>query len=94
MEARKLPDGYIKRTRPFKVNQKRHIYDDRASDNVCLAHILHILPHPEHEDEQLIVYRWYGKHHRHWWYGITETWKQDLWFDYVQKVIDIRKQRK
>lgn len=90
----KLPRGYVERTQPFKEGQKRYIYDDRATDNVCLAHILHLLPHPENNDEQLIVYRWYGKHRRHWWYGITETWKQDLWAEYIAKVVELKKIKK
>ena len=87
----KLPENYVRRCRPFKEGQKRYLYDNRAEDNVCLAHIIEVLPHPEDKDERLIVYRWFGKHKRHWWYGITETWLQDLRADYCQKVVRYRK---
>lgn len=87
-------DSKENKIRHFKEGQKRYIYDDRASDNVCKAHILKVLPHPEDPDDHLIVYRWYGKHKRYWWYGVTETWMQRLWADYVKKVIDKRREKK
>lgn len=31
-----------------------YFYDDRAVDDVCKAHVLNILPHPEREDDRLI----------------------------------------
>ncbi len=81
--------------RSFKEGQKRYIYDSRASDNVCKAHILKVLPHPDAPDEQLIVYRWYGKHKRYWWYGVTQTWTQRVWADYIKKTVDgLREKRK
>ena len=71
-----------------------YFYDDRAEEDVCKAHVLHILPHPEREDDRLIVYRWYGKHRQRWWYGVTTLSQQELWVDYVQKVIYHRKHKK
>lgn len=71
-----------------------YFYDDRAEGDVCKAHVLHILPHPERDDDRLIVYRWYGKHRQHWWYGVTTISQQELWADYVQKVIKHRKHEK
>ena len=71
-----------------------YFYDSRADDDVCKAHVLHILPHPEREDDRLIVYRWYGTHRQHWWYGVTSIGQQELWEDYVQKVIHNRKYKK
>ena len=91
---KKLPEAYRNGLKPFKVGQKRYLYDDRAEDDVCLAHILHVLPHPEDAGEQLIVYRWFGKHKRHWWYGVTETWKQDLWEAYCQDVVNHKKEKR
>lgn len=67
-----------------------YFYDDRAVDDVCKAHVLSILPHPEREDDKLVVYRWFGKHRRHWWYGVTSISQQKLWADYVRKVMDNR----
>ena len=89
-----IPNNYRTPLKPFKVGQKRYLYDDRAVDDVCLAHILHILPHPDCEDEKLIVYRWYGKHKRYWWYGITQLWQQKLWADYCQNVVLLRKENR
>lgn len=72
-----------------------YFYDDRAVDDVCKAHVLHILPHPERgEDDRLIVYRWWGKHRRHWWYGVTTMKRQRLFGSYVQEVIEYRKKQK
>lgn len=71
-----------------------YFYDDRAEEDVCKAHVLHILPHPEREDDRLIVYRWYGKHRQRWWYGVTTISQQELWADYVKKVIGYRKQKR
>ena len=80
----------------FKIKEGKtcYLYDDRATDDVCKAHVLHILPHPEREGDQLIVYRWYGKHRHCWWYGVTDMRQQDLWADYVQKVINHNKEQK
>lgn len=58
-----------------------------ATDDVCLAHVLKVLPHPEREDDRLVIYRWYGKHKRHWWYGVTSISQQDLWAGYCAKVV-------
>ena len=87
----KLPENYVKRCRPFKEGQKRYIHDEDAVDGVCFAHILKVLPHPADEDERLIVYRWYGKKTHRWFYGVTETWKQDIWADYCKEVVENRK---
>ena len=80
----------------FKIKEGKtcYLYDDRATDDVCKAHVLHILPHPEREGDQLIVYRWYGKHRQRWWYGVTDMRQQELWADYVQKVINHNKEQK
>lgn len=64
-----------------------YLYDDSAVDYVCKAHILHILPHPEREDDSLIVYRWWGRHSKGWLYGVTFLWRQEFWADYVHKVV-------
>lgn len=78
----------------IKLGKTYYFYDNRAEDGVCKAHILHVLPHPERENDQLIVYRWYGKHSQRWWYGITTISQQELWTDYVHKVIKHRKQKR
>lgn len=78
----------------IEEGKTNYFYDDRAEEDVCKAHVLHILPHPEREDDRLIVYRWYGKHRRHWWYGVTTISQQELWADYVQKVVHYRKHKK
>lgn len=64
-----------------------YFYDNRAIDAVCKAHVLKILPHPEHKEDRLIVYRWYEKHRQKWWYGVTTISQQELWYDYCQRVI-------
>ena len=71
-----------------------YFYDDRATDDVCKAHVLKVLPHPERKDDRLVVYRWYGKHKQHWWYGVTSISQQDLWAEYCAKVIAHRKERR
>ena len=78
----------------IEEGKQYYFYDDRAEKNVCKAHVLHILPHPDRDDDRLIVYRWYGKHRQRWWYGVTTISKQELWADYVQKVIHHRKHKK
>lgn len=78
----------------IKEGKAYNFYDDRAEEDVCKAHVLHILPHPERVDDKLIVYRWYGKHRQDWWYGVTTISQQELWADYVQKVINHQKERK
>lgn len=72
----------------------RYLYDHRAADNVVKAHIIVYLPHPERPDDRLIVYRWFGTHKQYWWYGVTDEEEQDLWKDYVQKVLKRRKERR
>ena len=67
----------------YKVGKAYYLYDNRAERNECKAHILAILPHPELSDDNLIVYRWWGKHKRYWFYGVTTYWQQDIWADYV-----------
>jgi len=78
----------------IEEGKQYYFYDDSAEDYVCKAHVLHILPHPERDDDRLIVYRWFGKHRRHWWYGVTTVSQQELWADFVQKVIHRRKHKK
>ena len=68
--------------------------DNRAVDGVCKAHVLHILPHPERDEDLLIVYRWYGKHKQRWWYGVTTLSEQQLWAGYCKKMIKIAKERR
>jgi len=71
-----------------------YFYDDRATDSVCKAHVLHILPHPESNNNKLIVYRWYGKHRRRWWYGVTTLAIQEIWDEYCQKFCRLDKERR
>jgi len=78
----------------IKEGKQYYFYDSKAEDDVCKAHVLCILPHPEREDDRLIVYRWYGKHRQRWWYGVTTISQQELWADYVRKVIHYRKHEK
>lgn len=78
----------------YEVGRAYYLYDDRAVDGVCKAHVLHVMPHPEREDDRLIVYRWYGIHRRYWWYGVTTVSKQDIWAEYCKEVVVIRKQRR
>jgi hypothetical protein len=70
-----------------------YFYDDRAVDNVCKAHVLHVLPHPEREEDRLIVYRWYGRHKQRWWYGVTTISQQEIWADYCKDAVMIAKER-
>ena len=78
----------------YEVGKAYYFYDDRADRDVCKAHVLHILPHPEREDDRLIVYRWYGIHRRRWWYGVTTVSQQEIWADYCLDVAKIRKQER
>ena len=78
----------------YIVGKKYYFYDERASDDVCLAHILHVMPHPEWESEFLIVYRWYGKHKKHWWYGITDTHFQQRARDLIADSLLRRKENR
>jgi len=71
-----------------------YFYDNRATDDVCKAHVLSVLPHPEREDDRLIVYRWYGKHRQRWWYGVTTISQQELWAEYCQKVVKYNKDQR
>lgn len=71
-----------------------YFYDERAANDVCKAHVLSVLPHPEREDDRLIVYRWYGKHKQRWWYGVTSISQQELWADYCQKVVSHEKEHR
>lgn len=71
-----------------------YFYDDRATDDVCKAHVLKVLPHPERKDDRLVVYRWYGKHKQRWWYGVTSISQQDMWEEYCAKVVVHRKERR
>lgn len=71
-----------------------YFYDDRATDSVCKAHVLHILPHPDRIDDRLIVYRWFGKHKRRWWYGITTISQQEIWEDYCKDAVKIARERR
>lgn len=71
-----------------------YFYDFRAADCVCKAHVLHILPHPEKEEDRLIVYRWYGKHKQRWWYGVTTLSQQQMWADYYTDAVKIARERR
>ena len=74
----------------IKEGKSCYFYDERANRDVCKAHVLHILPHPEDNEDRLIVYRWYGIHRQHWWYGVTTLKTQELWREYVDKVTENR----
>lgn len=78
----------------IEEGKQYYFYNGRAEKSVCKAHVLHILPHPERDDDKLIVYRWYGKYMQCWWYCVTTISQQELWADYVQKVIHHRKHKK
>lgn len=71
-----------------------YFYDDRAVDDVCKAHVLNILPHPEREDDRLIVYRWYGKTWRHWWYGVTTISQQEMYANYCKDIVTHNKEKR
>lgn len=69
-----------------------YFYVDRyTDDDVCKAHVLHVLPHPEGNDDKLIVFRWYERHRKCWRHGVTTISQQELWKDYVNKVLACRK---
>ena len=71
----------------FKEGKTYYLYDERAEHDVCKAHILHVLPHPEYPNDRLIVYRWFGKHKRWWWYGVTSVSHQDELAEHVTKMV-------
>ena len=50
----------------YEEGKAYYFYDERANRDVCKAHVLHILPHPEDKNDHLIVYRWYGTHRQYW----------------------------
>lgn len=78
----------------IKEGKAYYFYDERADFNVCKAHVLKILPHPEHDDDRLVVYRWYGKHRRYWWYGITSANKQATYEPVVQETLKYIKKKR
>lgn len=78
----------------YKVGKAYYLYDNRAERDVCKAHILAILPHPEFSDDNLIVYRWWGKHKQYWFYGVTTYWQQNIWGDYVKHRVETLKQKR
>lgn len=78
----------------IKEGKTYYFYDDRAVDDVCKAHVLHILPHPDRIDDRLIVYRWFGRHKRRWWYGITTISQQEIWEDYCKDAVKIARERR
>ena len=78
----------------IKVGKTYYFYDNRAVDDVCKAHVLALLPHPEREDDRLIVYRWWGKHRRYWWYGVTTIRQQEIWADYCKNAVNLQKERR
>ena len=71
----------------IREGKQHFLYDERAAESVCLAYVLHILPHPEREDDRLIVYRWRSSHRKHWWYGVTTISKQESLAEYVSMVV-------
>lgn len=72
----------------FKEGKECWMYDSRAEFDVCYAHILYVLPHPENHNDRLIVYRWFGKNKKWWWYGVTSISDQELEMDYVTKTVE------
>ena len=70
----------------YKEGKTIHLYEERAEDHVCTAHILKVIDHPEYSNDRLIIYRWWSRHRQKWFYGVTEIWRQELWKDYVNKV--------
>ena len=75
----------------YEEGKAYYFYDERANRDVCKAHVLHILPHPEDKNDHLIVYRWYGTHRQYWWYGVTTEKYQKLYREYVEKVMSSKK---
>lgn len=81
--------------RNFKVGTKRYIYDNRAAeDDVCLAHILAVTPHPDYPKDSVITYRFWSKYKRYYFYGAITFSRLLLWEDYIKKVIKHRKEKK
>lgn len=78
----------------IKEGKAYYFYDNRAEYNVCKAHVLKILSHPERENDRLIVYRWYDKHRRYWRFGVTSNWYQRMSADYVKKVVQSEKEKR
>lgn len=82
----------------YKVGKKYHFYENGAMFDFCLAHVLSVLPHPEDDTDQLIVYRWHGVHKQWWFYRVTTAKEQEQMKDYVARQIErkrgIRKERK
>ena len=39
----------------YEVGKSYHFYNNDAKNNVCKAHILHIMPHPEADGVFLII---------------------------------------
>lgn len=80
--------------KPFKIGTKRYIYDPRAQDDVCLAHILAVMPHPDNDEDQIIVYRFWGKHRKYYFYGAKQASLLGLWNGYVNDVVQYRKKKR
>jgi hypothetical protein len=73
--------------REVKSGQRCWLYETRADRDLCYAHILHVLPHPENPDDKLIVFRWFGIHKRWWWYGVTSMSYQELYLDLTTRKV-------
>lgn len=65
-----------------------YLYDERALRDVCKAYILAILPHPTDSDDNVIVYRWWGRRARGWFYGATELSTQKIFEKYVNTIVN------
>lgn len=78
----------------YKIGKTYHFFNDDNKDNVCKAHVLHIMPHPEADGVFLIIYRWFGFYHRWWHYAVTDTDEQDGYADYVKRRLQRRKEMK
>ncbi len=72
----------------IQAGKKCYLYNSKAKFDVCTAHILHVMPHPERKDDILIVYRWYGKHKQWWHYDVTSGQEQDIEQEYVQRNVE------
>lgn len=55
----------------IKPGKSYHIYDSQNASRVVKAHVMHIVDGC-YQDEQLIIYRFYGKYKR-WWHQCLLT---------------------
>lgn len=72
----------------IEIGKTCYLHDTRAQRSVCKAHILAVLSHPTNDEDKVIVYRWWGRRARCWFYGATELSEQRIFEGYVSNTVN------